>query len=120
MSGTMLGGIVAMSVGGAALAGAGIAIGIRQSALSEVEAGCRDPENLTGCDPSVKDAESRGSTASTLFDVLVGVGGVGVGVGVALVVVDVTGAGDEPKKAALTVTASPRSGGGVISVGGAF
>jgi len=126
ISGMMIGGITAASVGGAALIGAGVALGVRQSALSEVEAGCADPDNYKLCDPSVQDAASRGQSASIAVDVLLAVGGVGVGVGVILIAVDATSGDDAtptaaaPKKAALKLEVVPRFGGGAFSLGGSF
>jgi len=72
---------VALGVGGASLIGAGISLGVRQSALGTINAQCPP---YTGCNPSLRPTDSTGKTASTLFDVLGVAGLVGVGGGVVL------------------------------------
>jgi hypothetical protein len=74
-------GWVALGVGAAGLVGAGISLGVRQSALSSVEGPC---PSLSNCDPSLRSTVSRGQAASVAFDVLGILGVVGVGSGVVL------------------------------------
>ncbi len=77
------GGFVAIGVGVAGLAAAGVSLGIRQSALSTIKGPC---PNLMNCSSSLKPDQSRGQTASILFDVFGALGVVGVGVGTGLLV----------------------------------
>jgi hypothetical protein len=78
-------GWTAIGVGAAGLVGAGISLGIRQSALSSAKDQC---PTLSGCnpaqEPTLNPTVSRGQAASTAFDVLGILGIVGVGGGVVL------------------------------------
>jgi len=78
---------IAIGVGAASLVGAGVSLGIRQSALSDAQSDCGN-SNLSGCPSSKQDSihsdVSRGQTASTLFTVLGIVGVVGLTTGIVL------------------------------------
>jgi hypothetical protein len=74
-------GWTAIGVGAAGLVGAGISLGIRQSALGSVNSSC--PLH-TECPTTLQPTVSRGQAASTAFDVLGILGVVGVGGGVVL------------------------------------
>jgi len=74
-------GWTALGVGSAALVGAAISLGIRQSALGTLNGQC---STHTECPLSLQSTVSRGQAASTAFDVLGILGLVGVGSGVAL------------------------------------
>ena len=78
---------IAIGVGAASLVGAGVSLGLRQSALGDLQHDCGNSSG-TGCPPSNKDAVdsdvSRGQTASTLFTVLGIVGVVGLTSGIVL------------------------------------
>ena len=90
-------GWIGVSLGAAALVGAGISLGVRQSALDSVNSHCQSP--YTNCPPSLEPTVSRGQLASTLVTAL-GIGGaVVLGVGIVLVVTS-------PKEPARAVTLS--------------
>ncbi|HEY8039777.1 MAG TPA: hypothetical protein VIF15_08295 [Polyangiaceae bacterium] len=89
---------IGIGVGGAALVGAGISLGIRQSALDQVNASCASHQ---GCDPALQDATSRGQTASTLVTVLGIVGVVGLTSGIVLLA---TSSGHGQQTTSLVVT----------------
>jgi hypothetical protein len=74
---------IAIGVGAASLVGAGVSLGVRQSALSDAQNACGNT-SLTNCPSSVHDDVSRGQTASTLFTVLGIVGAVGLTTGIVL------------------------------------
>jgi len=74
-------GWTAIGVGAAGLVGAGISLGIRESALGSVNSSC--PLH-TECPTTLQPTVSRGQAASTAFDVLGILGIVGVGGGVVL------------------------------------
>jgi hypothetical protein len=79
---------IAIGVGAASLVGAGVSLGLRQSALSDAQSDCGN-SSLSGCPPSKQDAVnsdvSRGHTASTLVTVLGIVGVVGLTSGIVLI-----------------------------------
>jgi hypothetical protein len=77
------GGFVALGVGVASLAAAGVSLGIRQSALGALTGPC---PNLMNCPTNLKGNQSTGQVASILVDVFGGLGVVGVGVGTGLLV----------------------------------
>jgi hypothetical protein len=83
-------------VGAAGLVGAGISLGIRQSALGDVNDKC---STHVSCDPSLQSTVSRGQAASIAFDVLGILGLVGVGSGLALLATS-----GHPQQARLVVT----------------
>ncbi|MCA9589140.1 MAG: tetratricopeptide repeat protein [Myxococcales bacterium] len=58
-------GWVAVGIGGASLVAAGVALGLRQGALSDLEAACPAYET-SPCGESARDPVSRGQTMSTL------------------------------------------------------
>jgi hypothetical protein len=89
-------GWTAIGVGAAGLVGAGISLGIRQSALGSLNSAC---PSYSGCDSSVQPTVSRGSAASIAFDVLGILGIVGVGSGIALLATS-----GHPAQARLVVT----------------
>jgi hypothetical protein len=79
-------GWITVSVGLATLVGMGVAIGVRQDALSSLTTQC--PSYATSaCDPSVKPVVDRGNAASTAATVLAVAGGLVTGVGVVLIIV---------------------------------
>lgn len=87
-SGWLTAGWVTLTVGVAALAGMGVAIGIRQDALSTAETDC---SGLTGCthSPSLTSAVDRGQAASTAVTALAIAGGVLAGAGMIMLVVGI-------------------------------
>jgi len=74
-------GWAAIGVGAAGLVGAGISLGVRQSALSTLQGQC---PGFNGCNPGLQSTADRGRAASTAFTVLGIVGVVGAGTGVVL------------------------------------
>lgn len=82
-SGARTAGWIALGVGGVAAIGAGVALIVRQGALSELKDSC--PQWETGpCPTSLRDTVDRGQTATTMSIVLGATALVGVGVGVGL------------------------------------
>src|SRR6202035_2378064 len=61
-------GWTALGVGAAGLLGAGISLGIRQSALGDLNNACPSPH--VGCPLSLQSTVSRGQAASIAFDAL--------------------------------------------------
>ncbi len=103
-------GWVAIGVGGAALVGTALAIGIRQGALSDLKDACPDYESGRCTNPAAKEAEERGSSAATWANVFGATTLVGLGAGVALLIM---GANAEPRdKTTSTVRLSPWAGSG--------
>jgi len=86
----------AIGVGAAGLVGAGISLGIRQSALDSVNGPC---PTHSGCDPALQSTVNRGQVASTAFDVLGVIGLLGAGSGVVLLATS-----GHPQQARLVVT----------------
>jgi hypothetical protein len=74
-------GWAAIGVGAAGLVGAGISLGLRQSAYGTLQDQC---PSHAGCDPSLQSTVNQGHAASTVFDVLGILGLVGAGTGIAL------------------------------------
>jgi hypothetical protein len=72
-----------IGVGAASLVGAGISLGVYESALSNVNGQCPSHSN---CDPSLQSTASGGRTAAVLWPVFGAIGLVGVGSGLALLV----------------------------------
>jgi hypothetical protein len=106
-------------VGG--IAGMGAAIGIRQSALSDLESACPSYETAR-CPRSVEGDVSTGDSASLAVNILAAVGGAGVATGAILLIVDAT-SGPDPapsKTGSLRFGATPLPGGGYLGVGGTF
>jgi hypothetical protein len=99
---------IAIGVGGASLVGAGISLGVRQSALSSLNSECG--ANYSNCQPSAHGTESQGQTASTLVTVFSVLGGVGLVGGIALLA---TSMSPSQQQAGLVVTpvVAPRYGG---------
>ncbi|MEP7125431.1 MAG: tetratricopeptide repeat protein [Byssovorax sp.] len=79
-------GIVALGVGGLGVAGTVVAIVVRGSALSTVEASCKAGPHCNATQ-DVADANSRGKTFSLLANIFGGVGIAGIGAGVAMILV---------------------------------
>jgi len=79
---------IAIGVGAASLVGAGVSLGVRQSALSDATSLCNNNSSLSGCPSAnhdnIQSDESRGQTASTLVTVLGIVGVVGLTGGIVL------------------------------------
>ncbi len=120
-SGLFVGGIVSLGLGGAALAGMGAAIGIRQSALSDLESACPSYETAL-CPRSVEGDVSTGDSASLAVNILAAVGGAGVATGAILLIVDATSGSDPApsKTGSLRFGATPLPGGGYLGLGGSF
>jgi hypothetical protein len=74
-------GWAAIGVGAAGLLGAGISLGIRQSAYGTLQNKC---PSHAGCDTSLQSTVNEGHAASTAFDVLGILGLVGAGTGITL------------------------------------
>ena len=79
-------GWVTLSLGLGALAGMGVAIGVRQDALNRLTAQCK--YTSVTCDPSLAPTVSRGQTASAVATALAVGGGIATGVGALIVIVD--------------------------------
>lgn len=121
-SGLMIGGIVALSVAGVAAIGFGVSLGVRQGALSDLEAVCPNVDaascNLTGtARTDAESAKSTGQTASTLVNVFAIGGGVAAAAGISLLVASAMEGGDAgadkaSARSAVRVQAVPDFGGG--------
>ena len=109
-------GIAALGVGGLGVVGTVVAIVVRGSALSTVEASCKVPDGSCKASQDVADAYSRGKTFSLLANVFGGVGIAGIGVGVAMIIVSGRSSAPAPAPAAVKVDAgvSPLPGGGRV------
>ena len=79
-------GWVTLSLGLGALAGMGVAIGVRQDALNSLAAQC-DYAHVT-CSPGLEPTVSRGQTASAVATALAVGGGIATGIGALIVVID--------------------------------
>lgn len=112
-SGMFIGGVTALAVGGAGFIGLGVAIGLRQAALSDLESVCPNYESMA-CGPSADGPTTRGETAATLVNVLAPLAAIATVTGVTLLVVDATGEDDSGPELSLRV--GPTS----VSVGGRF
>jgi hypothetical protein len=88
---------IAIGVGAASLAGMGVAIGVRQSALGQLDSQC---PTRSGCPSSVQSTENQGHAASTAVTVLSIVGGVTLGSGIILLATTL----GPTKQASLVVT----------------
>jgi hypothetical protein len=122
-SGLLVGGAVSLSVGGAALVGMGIAIGVYQSALSEVESNCPGYEQTDTCNVDVSDAADRGTASALAVNVLAPIGGVGVATGIVLLVVDATrekSAPHDQETGRIRPAFAPLPGGGFVGLSGSF
>ncbi len=98
-SGRRLVGWVTFGVGVASLVGAGISLGVRQSALGELNDKCTD---RSACPSSLQSTVDRGKLASLLVNVFGAVGIVATGTGFALVVTSPS-APPPPRKTGLTL-----------------
>lgn len=78
-----------IGVGAGALAGMGIALGVRAAAMSDLEEACPLYQQVK-CPPEVDPIVSRGNTAATLVNVLAAAGGVALAIGVTLTIVSAT------------------------------
>ena len=94
--------IAGFAVGGAGLVGMGIAAGIRGGALQTISEACPD---LHACSPSLAGELKKGRTATTVANVLGGVGAAGLVAGASLLVASRFTGGD-PQKAAPAQTVS--------------
>jgi hypothetical protein len=103
-------GFVALGVGAASAIGTVVAIAVRGSALSSIEASCPSYETKP-CPTALQGDASTGQTAATLANVLGGVAIAGLGAGVALVLVARPHASAQPTEksaqAELMVTPTP-------------
>jgi hypothetical protein len=103
-------GWIALSVGAAGVAGAGISLAVRQAALADLNHECASHQ---GCLPTVASTVSRGQTASTLVSVFAILGGVGLAGGIVLLA---TSGGHSSAVASLIVV----PGGGGVGAAGSF
>lgn len=107
VSGLAVGGWIGVGLGAASFIGAGIAAGVRQGALSDLETQC--PTYDTGVCAAGSDADAiastqdRGTAAATATNALLIVGGVTAAVGVSLLVVDLTSEDEPPDEVGLVV-----------------
>lgn len=99
---------ISLGIGGAGLVGALVSLGLRQSALSSVDAVC--PTHLR-CPSSVASDVSRGKTASTLVDVFAATAAVGAGVGLTLVLAAPSSHPKAPAPVALRFGGGPAGAG---------
>ncbi|MFO0616744.1 MAG: hypothetical protein U0414_29390 [Polyangiaceae bacterium] len=76
--------IVVGSVGIAGLVASGIFLGLREAAIAEVRASCKDPEHDKGCDPKLAPVAADGETYTYVSASMLAVGVVGLSVGAAL------------------------------------
>ena len=107
-------GIAAVGVGGLGLVGTVIAIVVRGSALSAVEAKCT-PSVHCAASQDVADAYSRGQTFSLLANVFGGVGIAGIGAGVTMILVSGSSSAPSPAAAVkVDAGAAPLPGGGRV------
>lgn len=72
---------IAIGVGAASLVGAGVSLGLRQSAMSDLNSKCPDHTN---CSPDLQSTVNEGQIASTLVTVFGIVGGVALTSGIVL------------------------------------
>lgn len=103
-------GFISLGVGGLGVIAAGVALGVRASALSSIESGCPTYES-TPCPAGLRGDYDTGTTASTLVNVFGGVAIAGLGAGAALLVM--SGGSSGPSAPAK----SSRSSGPSIAVG---
>jgi hypothetical protein len=96
--------IIAGSVGIASLVGAGVFLGLRQSAISQVRDSCTDKANDRGCDPRLAAVASNGKTDTYVSTTLAFVGVAGLATGAVLWF---TIGNDKPSQSATRVTVSP-------------
>lgn len=96
-------GIVLVSVGGAALVGGAVFLGLRQSAISELDDLCGGD---TSCPPSAQDTYDRGRLMTGLSEVFIPVGAVAAVAGIVLVVVN-PGGGPAPATETAAFTLAP-------------
>lgn len=74
-------------VGGAGLVMVGLGglfWGLRESTISDVQAGCHDPENYRGCDPDLQATADQGETYTLLSRIFWPVGGAALATGIVL------------------------------------
>lgn len=103
-SGLQTGGIVALGVGGASLVGMVVAIAVRSSALSDIDAVCPD---YSSCPASLRGRYDTGVTASTLANVFGGVAIAGIGAGATMLILSrgsVSSGSSGPRSAAVGIT----------------
>jgi hypothetical protein len=106
-------GFISLGIGGLGVIAAGVALGVRASALSSIEGGCPTYES-TPCPAGLKGDYDTGTTASTLVNVFGGVAIAGLGAGAVLLVMS-SGAGGPSGASAPAKTS--RSSGPSIAVG---
>jgi len=83
-------GWVTISVGLGALVGMGVAIGVRQDALSTITSQCQYMAPKYVCSPAQMSADDRGNAASAVATVLAVAGGVITGAGLLMLVFGAT------------------------------
>ena len=110
-------GFVVTGLGALSVIGMGVAIGVRGSALSEVEDACPGYDAGMICPASVTGARDRGETSSTLANVFGGLAIAGVAVGVTMIVVG--SSQNEPPRAAW-FQVIPTAGGAAARAGVSF
>jgi hypothetical protein len=107
------GGYVALGLGGLGAIGFGVALGIRQAALDDVESICGPHYEEVTCPPETADPVDRGEIASVLVNVFGAIGASGLVGGAVLVIVGT--AGDDTQAAeSARIELAPRPGGGVL------
>lgn len=89
-------GWVTLSLGLGALAGMGVAIGVRQDALNALGAQC-DYAHVT-CSPSLQPTVSRGQTASAVATALAVGGGIATGLGAMILVINAVSSSPHKKE----------------------
>ncbi len=105
-------GLTFLGVGAAAFAGMGVALGVRATALSDLEKACPLHAEVV-CRPEVTPIVDRGNTAATLVNVFAVAGGVATAIGATLTIVSLSG--EEP---AATMRLELR--GGYVGIEAAF
>ena len=102
--GTKVPAVVVGSIGIASLVGAGVFLGLRQSAIGQVRDGCSDAEHDQGCDPKLAGVAQNGRTYTYVSATLAAVGAASLA---ASAVLWFTVGADKPTSAAAKVTLSP-------------
>lgn len=83
-SGTKVPAIIVGTIGLGSLVTSAVFLGLREAAIAEVRASCKDPENDRGCDPKLEPVAADGQTYTYVSASMLAVGVVGLGVGAAL------------------------------------
>lgn len=108
-SGPNIPGVVLVSIGGAALVGGAVFLGLRQSAISELDDLCGGD---TSCPPSAQDTYDRGRLMTGLSEVFIPVGTVAAVAGIVLLVVNPGGGSTSNGEAAVAISPVAPDGAG--------